>query len=245
MRMTTTKVEVQEGAFKELFVLAQTGSVIELGTHENQDWCVHSSGIVLCRDDKFFLVDLMGGEERSLGVHGGCDAWGVGPQGNLVILRDQEFFLVTNDKEKSLGAHQFCDWLVGSQGVLISEPGQISGTKLFVVTWEGEKKYLGVYECDSWGVSFEGLILAEKSGNFFFINPDGVVKNGPTVDSFESWDTTSQGLITVRDDRFSMVTYSGEEKEFVPCPNWYNWGCCSYGIIGGDRNNVFSLIVIK
>ena len=91
MRMKTVVETVTEGPFSELMEKAVTGSKIEFGRHEWDDWNVGPFGLMIERDNEFFLIGE-DGSKNSLGRHE-CDFWNVGPFG-LMIERDDEFFLI-------------------------------------------------------------------------------------------------------------------------------------------------------
>jgi len=154
------------------------GSEKSLGKHKMSGWDASSFGIVLCRDNSFFLVQE-DGKEVSLGKHK-FDSWHISAFG-VVIIRATRFFLVKkNGKEYSLGKHEFIPQNSRGEsfdGVRISKYGIIirkQNKEFFFIRPDGTESLMAFEQCriHPWCAAPD-CTVTYSGHDYYFVEEDG------------------------------------------------------------------------
>lgn len=167
---------VETGTFKELFVKAKTGSVIEFGRQEDNDgFIANSLGRYFTHENLFFAV-TMDGERRSLGSHD-WDRWRVCDKG-LFIARGNSIIAVNeNGSETPLNTfdikfNAWNGWYVSNKGLYFPN---VNG---FTFINGDEKREIVIpqfAQFNDFGVNDYGIYL-QNNRKFFLADMHGEIK---------------------------------------------------------------------
>lgn len=149
------------------FLLAKySGEIISLGNHKGDRWLAAPQGVIIKREDEFFLIKFdSDGTEILLGEQP-CNEWKVGydSRPEVVARQDNEFYLVGKDQNTFLLIKADWDiWLTAPQGLIINNGGKIS-----LIKHDGDITPLGHYPCDKLGANKQGVFM-RKGDDFFFL----------------------------------------------------------------------------
>lgn len=121
MKMLTPTFRINNGKYKRLYVIARTGSIIELGTFECRSWGVDASGFAYMRVDESIT---------RFGEHGIIAPNNIAGQGKFYsssigfkyYKRGNEFSYIDHNGKRHLLGHYECDeWYEGIHGLYMKK----------------------------------------------------------------------------------------------------------------------------